>query len=173
MASARIAEPSDSFDLGPAASSVSSPHGHSRKGNCTMKARFSPSTTLARCGRCCGSRWQTPASRSSRPKTACMAWRCSGHGNQPDVIITDINMPRMDGFGFIEAVRANASRRAMPILVLTTESDAEKKERARRPAPPAGSSSPSTRPSWSTRSAASRPEIRITAHRLETITGTD
>ena len=23
----------------------------------------------------------------------------------PDVIITDINMPRMDGFGFIEAVR--------------------------------------------------------------------
>ncbi|MEW6598159.1 MAG: response regulator [Pseudomonadota bacterium] len=48
-----------------------------------------------------------------------------------DVIITDINMPRMDGFGFIEGVRANQRHRATPILVLTTESDAEKKARAR------------------------------------------
>jgi two-component system chemotaxis response regulator CheY len=49
----------------------------------------------------------------------------------PDVIITDINMPNLDGFGFIEAVRGDAQRRATPILVLTTESDAEKKQRAR------------------------------------------
>ena len=48
-----------------------------------------------------------------------------------DVVITDINMPRKDGFQFIEEVRADASRRAIPILVLTTESDAEKKQRAR------------------------------------------
>src|SRR5579875_928865 len=51
---------------------------------------------------------------------------------EPDVIITDINMPRMDGFGFIEGVRSNKRHRAVPILVLTTESDAAKKERARR-----------------------------------------
>ncbi|MBB4002504.1 MAG: response regulator [Aurantimonas endophytica] len=50
---------------------------------------------------------------------------------EPDVIITDINMPRKDGFQFIEAVRGDPSRRAIPILVLTTESDAEKKQRAR------------------------------------------
>jgi two-component system chemotaxis response regulator CheY len=50
----------------------------------------------------------------------------------PEVIITDINMPRMDGFGFIEAVRQDAKYRAVPILVLTTESDEEKKLRARR-----------------------------------------
>lgn len=49
----------------------------------------------------------------------------------PDVIITDINMPRMDGFGFIENVRRTGRHRAVPILVLTTESDAEKKARAR------------------------------------------
>lgn len=49
----------------------------------------------------------------------------------PRVIVTDINMPRMDGFGFIEAVRADAQYRAIPILVLTTESDDEKKRRAR------------------------------------------
>jgi|TARA_R110002073_G_scaffold63846_3_gene160013 two-component system chemotaxis response regulator CheY len=49
----------------------------------------------------------------------------------PDVIITDINMPRMDGFGFIEGVRADDRFRSIPILVLTTESDDAKKTRAR------------------------------------------
>ena len=48
-----------------------------------------------------------------------------------DVIITDINMPRLDGFGFIEAVREDDTYRATPILVLTTESDPAKKNRAR------------------------------------------
>jgi two-component system chemotaxis response regulator CheY len=50
----------------------------------------------------------------------------------PDVVITDINMPKMDGFGFIEGARKNERFRILPILVLTTESDAEKKQRARR-----------------------------------------
>ncbi len=50
----------------------------------------------------------------------------------PQVIITDINMPKLDGFGFIEGVRKTERYRATPILVLTTESDAEKKMRARR-----------------------------------------
>ena len=48
-----------------------------------------------------------------------------------DVIITDINMPRMDGYGFIEHVRRDSSNRATPILVLTTESEPAKKLRAR------------------------------------------
>ncbi|MGD0633025.1 MAG: response regulator [Beijerinckiaceae bacterium] len=50
---------------------------------------------------------------------------------KPDVIITDINMPRMDGFSFIENVREDDQYRAVPILVLTTESDPDKKLRAR------------------------------------------
>ena len=49
----------------------------------------------------------------------------------PDVIITDINMPNLDGFGFIEAVRSQDRLRNIPILVLTTESAAELKARAR------------------------------------------
>jgi two-component system chemotaxis response regulator CheY len=49
----------------------------------------------------------------------------------PDVVVTDINMPRLDGFGFIEAVRRDIARRGMPVLVLTTEADAEKKSRAK------------------------------------------
>lgn len=49
----------------------------------------------------------------------------------PDVIITDINMPRMDGYGFINGVRADLRYRGVPILVLSTESAPEKKARAR------------------------------------------
>jgi two-component system chemotaxis response regulator CheY len=52
--------------------------------------------------------------------------------NGADVIITDINMPKLDGFGFIEAVREDDAWRATPILVLTTESDPAKKDRARK-----------------------------------------
>mgnify|MGYP000272653198 CR=1 FL=1 len=52
-------------------------------------------------------------------------------GLEPSVIITDINMPRMDGFGFIDAVRSQEKWRGIPILVLTTESAAELKVKAR------------------------------------------
>lgn len=51
--------------------------------------------------------------------------------NSADIIITDINMPRLDGFGLIEKVRASARHIDRPILVLTTESSDEKKKRAR------------------------------------------
>ena len=49
----------------------------------------------------------------------------------PDVIITDVNMPRLDGFGFIDAVRRRDRSSLTPILVLTTESSEELKARAR------------------------------------------
>ena len=48
-----------------------------------------------------------------------------------DVVITDINMPRLDGFGLIEKLRTSALHAERPILVLTTESSDEKKQRAR------------------------------------------
>ena len=51
--------------------------------------------------------------------------------DRPDAIISDINMPRLDGFGFIRAVRAIERMRGVPILVLTTESAPELKARAR------------------------------------------
>jgi two-component system chemotaxis response regulator CheY len=50
---------------------------------------------------------------------------------RPDAIITDINMPRLDGYGFIEGVRREDSANPIPILVLTTEEDAAHKARAR------------------------------------------
>lgn len=50
---------------------------------------------------------------------------------QPDLIVTDLNMPRMDGFGFIEAVRGGDTASRVPILILTTETGAKLKDRAR------------------------------------------
>jgi two-component system chemotaxis response regulator CheY len=50
----------------------------------------------------------------------------------PDLVITDINMPRLDGFGVIEGVRADPNFRTLPVLVLTTESGEEMKTRARK-----------------------------------------
>lgn len=49
----------------------------------------------------------------------------------PDAIISDINMPRLDGFGLIQAVRQTENHRATPILVLTTENAPELKAQAR------------------------------------------
>lgn len=50
---------------------------------------------------------------------------------EPDLLITDINMPGMDGFGLIEAVRKLPQFRGTPILVLSTEFADDKKTRAR------------------------------------------
>lgn len=48
-----------------------------------------------------------------------------------DAVITDINMPRMDGFGVIENIRKSGKNRRVPILVLTTESGQDLRTRAR------------------------------------------
>jgi two-component system chemotaxis response regulator CheY len=48
-----------------------------------------------------------------------------------DVVITDLNMPVMDGVALIRALRADPKFRAVPILMLTTESDSNKKAEGR------------------------------------------
>ncbi|MCY0965523.1 response regulator [Parathalassolituus penaei] len=50
---------------------------------------------------------------------------------KPDLIITDINMPQMDGLELIQALRAG-SQRFTPILTLTTESQGAKRDEAKR-----------------------------------------
>lgn len=48
-----------------------------------------------------------------------------------DVIITDVNMPVMDGLTFTREVRKLSQFKATPILILTTESDSTKKNEGR------------------------------------------
>lgn len=48
----------------------------------------------------------------------------------PDVIILDIEMPRMDGFEVVAHVRNQPSLRAMPIIMVTSRSGDKHRERA-------------------------------------------
>ena len=47
------------------------------------------------------------------------------------VIITDLNMPNMDGLELIRNLRSNPTYKFTPILMLTTEGDANKKQQGK------------------------------------------
>jgi two-component system chemotaxis response regulator CheY len=49
-----------------------------------------------------------------------------------DLVITDLNMPNMDGIQMITAMRKLQGYGFTPILMLTTESQAEKKDAGRK-----------------------------------------
>jgi two-component system chemotaxis response regulator CheY len=48
-----------------------------------------------------------------------------------DLIVTDLNMPVMDGLTMIEELRRLPAQAGVPIIFLTTESDADLKARAK------------------------------------------
>jgi two-component system chemotaxis response regulator CheY len=50
---------------------------------------------------------------------------------RPNLIISDLNMPRMDGMTFLKAVRKAPGQRFTPILMLTTESEPAKRAEAK------------------------------------------
>ncbi|WP_025323811.1 response regulator [Deferrisoma camini] len=52
-------------------------------------------------------------------------------GLKPNLIITDLNMPGMDGIGLIREARKLPGLRFTPILMLTTESQQAKRQEAR------------------------------------------
>ncbi len=52
-------------------------------------------------------------------------------GLRPDLMITDLHMPRMDGIALIREVRQRRVFRFVPILMLTTESQPAKRQAAR------------------------------------------
>jgi len=53
------------------------------------------------------------------------------NANAVNVVITDLNMPNMNGLDMIKAIRSNPRFSAVPILMLTTEGDASKKVEGR------------------------------------------
>jgi len=53
------------------------------------------------------------------------------NSKQFDLIITDVNMPNMDGLTFVEEIRALSEYKTTPILVLTTERGDEMKRKGK------------------------------------------
>ena len=49
-------------------------------------------------------------------------------GNKIDMVVTDLNMPNMDGITLIKELRAKSDFRFTPIIMLTTESQDTKKQ---------------------------------------------
>jgi two-component system, chemotaxis family, chemotaxis protein CheY len=52
-------------------------------------------------------------------------------GKKLSLVITDVNMPRMDGITLVQRLRALPEFKFTPILVLTTESDATMKQKGK------------------------------------------
>lgn len=50
---------------------------------------------------------------------------------QFDLVISDLNMPGMDGLSFVRELRTLGSYRGTPVLILTTEMDPNKKKAAK------------------------------------------
>jgi two-component system, chemotaxis family, chemotaxis protein CheY len=50
--------------------------------------------------------------------------------NRFDLVITDINMPIMDGLKLVRRIRTDAAHRNVPIIVITTESSDQDRKRA-------------------------------------------
>ena len=48
--------------------------------------------------------------------------------NPVHLVITDLNMPNLDGIGLIRKVRANSACKGVPIVMLTTESQDSRKQ---------------------------------------------
>jgi two-component system chemotaxis response regulator CheY len=51
--------------------------------------------------------------------------------NPVNLVITDLNMPNLDGIGLIRSVRANPAWKGLPIVMLTTESQDSRKQEGR------------------------------------------
>lgn len=49
-----------------------------------------------------------------------------------DLVITDVNMPGMDGYAFVAEMRKKSKYRFTPILMLTTESSQEQKAKGKQ-----------------------------------------
>ncbi len=48
---------------------------------------------------------------------------------QVDLVITDLNMPNMDGFELIKALRENPGYKDLPVIILTSLTDDSSKDR--------------------------------------------
>jgi two-component system, chemotaxis family, chemotaxis protein CheY len=53
-------------------------------------------------------------------------------GADVNLVITDLNMPNLNGIDLIKGIRGGAVNRFVPVIMLTTESEAAKKEEGKK-----------------------------------------
>jgi two-component system chemotaxis response regulator CheY len=70
-------------------------------------------------------------------------------GQKVHMIISDVNMPVMDGIAFLKAVKQMPSYKFTPVIMLTTESAEEKKREGQSTASSAPRTPSRARPGWS------------------------
>jgi two-component system chemotaxis response regulator CheY len=47
-----------------------------------------------------------------------------------ELFLVDVNMPKMDGYQLVERLRANGETRATPVIMISTESEEQDRDRA-------------------------------------------
>lgn len=52
-------------------------------------------------------------------------------GRKLHLVISDVNMPNLDGYGFVQAMKQLPAYKYTPVVMLTTEDGTDKKERGR------------------------------------------
>jgi signal transduction histidine kinase/FixJ family two-component response regulator len=66
-----------------------------------------------------GTRWEVRTAGSGQEALAVVAERA------PDIVLTDVMMPRVDGFGLLRALRSGAATRDIPVIMLTARAGQE------------------------------------------------
>ena len=80
-------------------------------------------TTTPTCGSTSSGCW--PISTASKPyRTARRRWRRCG-GDLPDLILSDVMMPRLDGFGLLRELRADPRTASVPVIMLSARAGEE------------------------------------------------
>jgi two-component system chemotaxis response regulator CheY len=69
--------------------------------------------------------FETVDAQNGREALACVA-----AAGQFDVALVDWNMPEMNGYDFLVALRADAAYRALPVIMVTTETETTQVVRA-------------------------------------------
>jgi signal transduction histidine kinase len=66
-----------------------------------------------------GQRYQIDAVGDGRDALECI------HRDPPDLVLTDVMMPNLDGFGLLAAIRASARSRSLPVILLSARAGEE------------------------------------------------
>lgn len=59
-----------------------------------------------------------------------LVFACNGHPRCPDLIILDLNLPKVDGYKVLQVIKQDERTRAVPIIVMSSSGDRDDIQRA-------------------------------------------